>query len=88
MTLIKAQPKKVGVIIGSQRNPRVGPQIADFVLNTIKLYEEKRQPSATVNPLVFELVDIAALNLPLYDEPGIPSKISEAAGYLHEHTRA
>ncbi|KAM0332412.1 hypothetical protein ACHAQA_002692 [Verticillium albo-atrum] len=84
------QPKKVGVIIGSQRAPRAGPQITGFVLNTIKLYQEKKQASATVAspPLVFELVDIAALDLPFFNEPGIPSKILDPADYAHEHTRA
>jgi NAD(P)H-dependent FMN reductase len=70
---------KVGVIIGSQRVRRVGPQITDFVFNTIKA---QGHPEITL-----QLIDVAALNLPLYDESGIPSRIYSTEDYDHEHTR-
>lgn len=80
---------KVGVIIGSQRQPRAGPQIADFVLDTIETHHEQAKPGGGGGPeITFELVDVAALNLPLFDEPGIPSQIKDPSGYAHDHTRA
>jgi hypothetical protein len=52
---------KVGIIIGSQRVVRVGPQVAHFVLDAIKPTAQKesiisKQPEPNVT---FELVDIA-----------------------------
>lgn len=79
---------RVGVICGSQRKPRVGDQITDFVLETVQLHSnsasttEKRDLSFD-----FDYIDINALDLPFYDEPGIPSKLTPPEGYAHEHTR-
>lgn len=70
---------KVGLLICSQRNPRVGPQVAQFVHETIK----QAFPAADVTP-----IDLAVWNLPLCDEPGIASQIKSAEQYTHEHTRA
>ena len=78
---------KVGVIIGSQRVRRVGPQITDFVLQTIKAANEANAGTKHTE-VEFQLIDIAALNLPLFDEPGVPSQIHSTEGYEHEHTRA
>ncbi len=78
-------PYKVGLIIGSTRVVRAGPQITAWVLEVIKSHLETQANPPDVE---FDLVDLAALNLPLYDEPGIPSKIHGAEGYEHEHTRA
>lgn len=82
------KPYKVGIIIGSQRQPRAGPQIADFVLNTIKGHLAHPEAGGDGPEITFELIDVAALNLPLFDEPGIPSQIKEPTGYTHDHTRA
>jgi NAD(P)H-dependent FMN reductase len=82
------KPYKVGVVIGSQRQPRAGPQIAGFVLDTIKSHLTHSQLGGSDLETVFELIDVAAQNLPLFDEPGIPSQIKESSGYAHDHTRA
>ncbi|OIW23827.1 hypothetical protein CONLIGDRAFT_111107 [Coniochaeta ligniaria NRRL 30616] len=83
-------PKKtsfrIGVIIGSQRKPRCGDQITDFVLNTIKSHQDSKQPGQ--RQITFQVIDIAGLDLPLFDEPGVPSQIKDPSGYAHEHTRA
>ncbi|AEO66244.1 uncharacterized protein THITE_2143847 [Thermothielavioides terrestris NRRL 8126] len=77
---------KVGIIIGSRRVVRVGPQIASFVHDIIKNAEEKAaSPRRTVT---FDVVDLKAVDLPFFDEPGIPQRIQSADGYAHEHTRA
>ena len=73
----------IAIIIGSQRQPRAGPQIATFVHDVIAQHHQQASPTVKI-----ETVDIAALGLPLYDEPGIPQQITDPAGYAHEHTRA
>ena len=76
---------KVGIIIGSQRIVRVGPQIANFVHETIKVADKKA--STPRPPITFEIVDIKTANLPMFDEPIIPQQIQSADGYANEHTR-
>lgn len=79
---------RVGLICGSQRKPRVGDQIAKFVLETVQRHLSP--DSATENKNLsfdFDYIDISTLGLPFYDEPGIPSKTSPPEGYAHEHTR-
>lgn len=80
--------RKVGIIIGSQRQPRVGPQITDFVLDAIKTHLTQSKLAAGAPEIAFELIDVAALNLPLFDEPVIPSQVKDAKDYAHDHTRA
>lgn len=75
---------RIGIICGSQRKPRVGDQITDFVYEILKLHSSSIRNTIT---LEFDYIDIGALSLPFYDEPGIPSKITSAEGYTHEHTR-
>lgn len=73
---------KVAIICGSTRTPRVGPQVTDYVFETIK------SNLATSSPIQIEVVDIAHFNLPLFDEPIIPQAVSDPSGYTHQHTRA
>ncbi|RHZ57991.1 uncharacterized protein CDV56_103603 [Aspergillus thermomutatus] len=68
----------IGIIVCSQRVPRAGLQITQFVLDTI----QKAYPTANLR-----LIDLATWNLPMYDEPGIPSLITSSDGYTHELTR-
>ena len=65
---------KVGIIIGSQRVVRVGPQIASFVFDTIKAADEKasRDTTTTRPPITFDIVDTKTHNLPIFDELHIP----------------
>ncbi|RAL06705.1 flavin-dependent quinone reductase [Aspergillus homomorphus CBS 101889] len=68
-----------GLIVCSQRTPRAGLQISTFIHETIK----QSYPAADII-----VIDLAEWNLPLYNEPGIPSRITSADGYVHEHTKA
>ncbi|KAF7161720.1 hypothetical protein CNMCM5623_007207 [Aspergillus felis] len=68
----------IGIIVCSQRVPRSGLQITNFVLNSI----QKAYPTANLR-----LIDLATWNLPMYNEPGIPSFITSPDGYTHELTR-
>ncbi|GLA07516.1 hypothetical protein AnigIFM60653_008749 [Aspergillus niger] len=74
-------PPSIGLIICSQRTPRAGPQIATFIHNTIR--ESYPPETATITT-----IDLAKWNLPLYNESGMPSFISSADEYEHEHTKA
>ncbi|KAK7729276.1 hypothetical protein SLS53_009271 [Cytospora paraplurivora] len=82
---------RVGIICGSTRSPRAGPQITDFVYKTIERHVNIRKGNNSNNPstypITLELVDIATFNLPIFDEPGIPQAITDPSGYTHQHTR-
>jgi NAD(P)H-dependent FMN reductase len=71
-------PAKVGVIVCSQRVPRAGLQITEFVLKTI----QQTNPSVTLS-----LIDLSIWDLPLFNEPGIPSQITSPDQYTHAHTK-
>lgn len=81
---------KVGIICGSTRNPRIGPQITTFIQDTIQAHLNASSPAATatIPSITLESIDIKAFNLPLFDEPGIPQAIKNPADYKHAHTRA
>lgn len=70
---------QIGIICGSQRTPRAGDQITNFVHSTV----QQVSSNTTIH-----LIDIAALSLPFFNEPGIPSKILSPEDYTHQHTRA
>jgi NAD(P)H-dependent FMN reductase len=62
------------VIVASTRPGRVGPQVADWFV--------ERLPAGS--PFVIDVADLAAINLPFYDEPQHPGE----GVYVHQHTQA
>ncbi|MBQ0863814.1 NADPH-dependent FMN reductase [Streptomyces smyrnaeus] len=64
----------IGIILGTTRPGRVGPQIAEWVHKTADARTDAD----------FEVVDIADYDLPLFDEPRSP----RMGTYEHDHTRA
>jgi NAD(P)H-dependent FMN reductase len=65
--------ERIAVVIGSTRPGRICPGIAEWV----------REVAQEGSPLHYELLDLAAVDLPLLDEP-----LMAALGqYQHEHTR-
>lgn len=88
---------KVGIICGSTRSPRAGPQITDFVHKTIQTHLTSQGQDSTdtdtdtttppPRPITLEQIDIADFNLPLFDEPGNPQAITDPSRYAHQHTR-
>ena len=72
----KKRAKKFGIIIGSTREGRVSPQVADYIL---------KQAHAHTNRS-FEIVDVADYNLPFMGtaEPNTKwnAKIDELDGYI------
>ncbi len=67
--------KKVQIIIGSTRKARVGKKVADWILGEAK----KQHPE-----IAFELVDLAEVNLPFFDETNHPVMQQ----YEHDHTKS
>jgi NAD(P)H-dependent FMN reductase len=64
----------VQIIVGSTRPGRVGPQISDWIKNSIP-----DKPNTT-----YEIIDIADWKLPIFDEPIHPSMNQ----YQNAHTKA
>ena len=69
-----AAKPRVLVILGSTRQGRICPKVADWVA------EIGRETTAGV----FEIVDLRDWPLPMDDEPGVPAA---AGGYKNPHTR-
>ncbi|TKA02925.1 NADPH-dependent FMN reductase [Actinacidiphila oryziradicis] len=65
---------KIGIIVGSTRPGRLGPQVARWV----------EKAAGERDDAEFDLVDVADYNLPLFDEPRSPL----LRDYQHAHTRA
>src|ERR1700761_4778443 len=74
---------RIGLVVSSVRKPRICPQIAQFVRGSIKatLADNDKKPE-------LRTIDLAEWNLPMFDEPWIPSLIKDPSQYAHEHTRA
>jgi len=77
-----SSPKNVGIIIGSTRAKRIGPQVASFVKSIL---ENDTTPSDSVSLF---LVDIAEFNLPVFDEPVLPALVPAKGEFIHEHSKA
>ncbi|KAL1901075.1 hypothetical protein Sste5346_002142 [Sporothrix stenoceras] len=82
-----AKTFRVGVISGSTRVVRSGPQITAWIRNIIET-DLTTTPAPEGVSLEIETIDLGALALPMFDEPGIPAHITDSSGYTHEHTRA
>ncbi|KIY02500.1 uncharacterized protein Z520_00965 [Fonsecaea multimorphosa CBS 102226] len=82
-------PAKIGVVICSQRQPRIGNQIGTLIFDNLKQYQQANQHTPPdFKPYELSLVDLADHPLPLFNEPGIPQSITNPLEYTHEHTRA
>jgi NAD(P)H-dependent FMN reductase len=62
-------PKKIAVIIGSTRPNRIGDKVAALVKSILEESTDKTLPT----PPILSLVDIAAFNLPLFNEAILPA---------------
>lgn len=76
---------KIGVIICSARTPRACPQIANFVIETIKPASLPAPPN--LQPSSLTVIDLQEWNLPMFNESGVPSKIHSYTEYDHAHTQ-
>ena len=86
--MISNKTFKLGIIIGSTRVRRVGPQVASFIQDSIKNASADAGGDASLRErTAIDLIDLKDYNLPMFDEPGIPNRIKSPDGYEHEHTR-
>ncbi|KAF2446172.1 putative NAD(P)H-dependent FMN reductase LOT6 [Karstenula rhodostoma CBS 690.94] len=70
---------KIALITGSTRTPRVGTDIAEWVLEVIKSRPEDK--------LQVEPLSIADFNLPIYDEPVMPAMVPAMKQFTKEHSK-
>lgn len=81
--------RSIAVILCSSRQPRVCPQVAEFVIETFENWTSSLSAELHGPPLAkLHLIDLAAWNLPLFDEPKIPSQVTSHSDYGQPHTRA
>ena len=74
---------RIAVVICTSRKPRANPQIANFVMDTIKAtYSKTSELQSSLS-----MIDLAEKNLPFCDEPDIPSQVHDYTKYVHAHTR-
>jgi NAD(P)H-dependent FMN reductase len=80
-------PKKkaIAVIIGSVREPRVGPEVTSLVLDILNAHE----PIDIHHHPDYDLqeIDLKDHPLPLFDEPVIPAHVPTKMNYVHSHTK-
>ncbi|KAL7907861.1 flavoprotein-like protein [Trichoderma velutinum] len=78
-----AVAKSIAVVISSTRPQRTNPFVAGYVAS---IFKSIPQTTAKV-----ELLDLATVNLPLYNEPLVPGELpadDPTPHYQYEHTRA
>ncbi|KFZ23248.1 hypothetical protein V502_02276 [Pseudogymnoascus sp. VKM F-4520 (FW-2644)] len=81
MSSSASNPKKIGIIIGSTRAKRIGPQVAEFVKQTLD------SSITAADSTILSLVDIATFNLPVFDEPILPAMVPSKGDFIHEHSK-
>ncbi|KAH8803165.1 flavoprotein-like protein [Xylogone sp. PMI_703] len=72
--------KKVAILIGSTRVVRIGPQVADFVHQTLLA-------SPTTPKAELSVIDLKDFNLPVFDEKAVPATVPAMAQFELEHTK-
>jgi NAD(P)H-dependent FMN reductase len=77
---------KIGVIVCSTRTPRACPQIANFVIETIKPASLPTPPN--LQPASLTVIDLQEQNLPMFNESAVPSQIHSYTEYDHAHTQS
>ena len=88
----------MAVVLCSSRKPRVCPRVADYVIKNLKQIElesptelphDGPPPAPPEAPVAkFIALDLAEINLPMFDEPAIPSQVTDADDCGQPHTRA
>ena len=74
----------IGIVICSSRQPRVCPQITNFVVSTINAVPIS---SPTMSTPTLNIIDLLQWNLPMFNEPTVPSQIHSASDYQQPHTQ-
>lgn len=73
-------PKKIAIILGSVRTPRIGPQAVEAINETFKKASSYSSVETTV-------LDLASFDLPVYNEKVMPAMVPAMAQFEHEHSK-
>lgn len=76
---------RIGIIIGSTRVGRIGPQVGAFLQEAIRSSPEGTEEVRSRTNV--DIIDIKDFNLPIFDEPGLPNRLKSSEEYKNEHTR-
>jgi NAD(P)H-dependent FMN reductase len=79
-------PTNIALLTCSTREPRINPFITGYAHEVLDSHIKTTKWTGKVS-----IIDIADQNLPLYNEPAIPSHLPRSdptPHYVHEHTRA
>lgn len=79
-TMAATNPKKVALIIASTRAVRVGPSVVDFVHKTLLTSSSTPTPSISI-------LDVAAFNLPVFNERILPAMVPAYGQFEHDHSK-
>lgn len=84
---------KIALVTCSTREPRINPFITKYVHDIIQeaQWDKEKKKRKKDNNVSISIIDLQNQNLPLYNEPAIPSHLSSTdptPQYIHEHTRA
>jgi NAD(P)H-dependent FMN reductase len=74
--------KKIALIVGSTRPVRVGPSVATFI-KTI-LSSSPQSPNVNMD---LSTVEVAAFNLPIFDEAVLPAAVPAHAQFANQHSK-
>ncbi|KAL2819075.1 flavoprotein-like protein [Aspergillus cavernicola] len=78
--------KKIALVTSSTRNPRLNPFITQYIHDLLS-----SQAAVVSGQVTIEILDLADQNLPLYNEPAVPSRLpasNPTPHYVYEHTQA
>ncbi|KAL3447759.1 flavoprotein-like protein [Aspergillus insuetus] len=79
-------PTNIALITCSTREPRINPFMTGYVHQVLLSHKKATDWAGKIS-----IIDLADQNLPLYNEPAIPSHLPKSdptPHYIHEHTRA
>ncbi|EHK99654.1 Flavoprotein [Glarea lozoyensis ATCC 20868] len=73
-------PRKLAIITGSTRTPRIGPHVVNIIKTLLESSTLPNKPTLTV-------LDIADFKLPVYDEIVIPANVPAKEQFAFEHSK-
>lgn len=74
--------QKIALITGSTRTPRVGPRIASWIGHILF-----NRPQSGSDNLEIESLDLSDFDLPIFNEPLLPARVTSPEQFTYEHTK-
>jgi NAD(P)H-dependent FMN reductase len=85
--MAETKPKRIAVITGNTRVVRIGPEVAKFVTGILETELSSPAGGKTAD-FTLSQVDVATINLPVFDEAVHPAQVLIAAQFAHAHSKA